>query len=111
MTLASNVNNLEFATAYPIDKIGYEPAITSYVVGPTSTSTQTVTNPLGYACFITLSWSTDSVNYYPMTAYTSAAAPYTASGWVSASLIYLYMENNSAGSATFFLKYALDTIN
>lgn len=112
--MALQPNNLNYTSALVIDKVVYDDTVTaplSYTVaGGGTTTTQTVTNPYGKVCFITLSWSVDGTNYYPAQAYTTSNALYTANGWVDATSVYIYMENYAVGSVTFSIKYALDTI-
>lgn len=109
-TITNNRNRVAYTTLFPSDKILYEGTLQYSLAGGGTTTTQELPNPTGIKCFITLAWSVDGSNYYPMQAYTDASAPYTANAWVSASTIYLYMENYSAGTVTFYLKYALDSI-
>lgn len=74
------------------------------------TTVKTLLNPLGQKCFGTLAWSVDGTNYYPMQAYTSASAPYTANISVNNSTIFFYLENFSGSTQNFWIIYALDTI-
>lgn len=109
MSLLSNINNVAFASAYPIDKIAYEGTATESVANGVTT-TKTYSNPYGKKAFVTLSWSVDNSNFYPAQAYTSPAAPYTANGWCDASNVYVYLENFSGSTVTFYIKYVLDSI-
>jgi len=101
---------------FPIDKVVYEVTTPlSYSVGAGATSTQTISNPHGKKAFVTQSWSIDGTNYYPMGAIITNPAVfytilYTSMAWCDASNIYIYMENNSASGATFYIKLALDNI-
>lgn len=101
---------LSFSSDKPIDKIVYESPVTSYSVGPGASSTQVLTNEYGAAAFLTLAWSTDNVSFYPGGGYVTVTNTYLANGWVSSSNVYIYLENNSAGTLTFYVKYTLDTI-
>lgn len=108
-TLKSNINKVKFTSIFPSDKIVYESTFSKSQSASSSTTTS-ITNPYGQTAFITLSWSVDDTNYYPMQAYSTILAPYTANGWVDSSTIYIYTENNSGGTVTFYIKYALDSI-
>ena len=112
MSLESNYNSVAFASLWPVDKIALE-GTTTYTQptgGPSAYGTLTIPHTLGYACFITLAWSVDAVNYYPAQAVITTSAYYSVNGSVDASNIYLYFRNNSGSDKTFYVKYALDTI-
>ena len=91
------------------DKVVHEDS-TSYSVGTGATSTQSIDNPYGAKCFITLEWSVDNLNFYPSQAVVDPSNPYTTNGWVDSSSVYFYMENYSGSTQTFYIRYALDTI-
>jgi len=111
--MPSQVNKINYSSEYTIDKIVYEnkDSPLTYSVADSTTPTQTVTNPLGAKCFVTLAWSVDGSNYYPAQAIVSPSNPYTANGWADATTVYIYMENFSGSTQTFYIKYALDTIS
>lgn len=108
--LQTNANKVRFTSLFPTDKIVYEGTFSRSVAGGGTEVTSEITNPYGIKAFITLAWSIDGTNYYPAQAYTSPTAPYTANGWVDANKIYIYMENYSGGTVTFYVKFALDSI-
>lgn len=110
MSLASN--NIALASDFVADKIVYESPVLTYSVAATTATTQTVTNPYGQKAFITLAWSIDGTNYYPMQATVSSnyVTQYTANGSCSASTVYIYMENNTGSTLTFYIKFVLDSI-
>lgn len=110
MSLASN--DIAIASDYVSDKIVYESDVLTYSVGATTATTKTVTNPYGIKAFITLTWSVDGTNYYPMQSTISSnyVTQYTANGSCSASTVYIYLENNTAGTLTFYVKFVLDSI-
>lgn len=113
--MATDFDKLNYISSNVIDKIVMEDTITTpleYVVsGGGTTTTQTVTNTYGIAGFVTLSWSVDGINYYPAQAYTVASNVFTANGWCDATSIFIYMENFTAGSLTFRIKFTLDTVS
>lgn len=108
--LVTNADKVRFTSLFPTDKIVHEGTYTRSVAGGGTQVTDSITNPYGKKAFITLAWSVDGTNYYPAQAYTAITAPYTVNAWVDASTIYIYMENYSAGTVTFYIKYALDSI-
>lgn len=107
--LTANANKVRFTSLFPSDKIAYEGTFSSSQ-GAASSSTYSLPNPYGQAAFITLAWSIDDTNYYPMQAYSTILAPYTANAWVDSTTIYIYLENNSGGAVTIYTKFALDSI-
>lgn len=109
------LTDLNFYSGFPIDKVVFENKDTplSFTVGAGANSTQTVANPLGAKCFITLAYSIDGSNYYPGGAILPTAIyaeGVVANGWTDATSVYIYMENNLASPQTFSIIYALDTI-
>ena len=110
MALVDSFNQVAFATIWNIDKVAYE-GTAQYSKTTGSTGSQSITNPLGYKCFITLAWSIDNVNFYPALAYTQASAPATVNACVSDSTITFYLDNFSGSTQTFYIKYVLDTID
>lgn len=63
------VDNLQFYSGYPIDKVFAQGSLTLAVpaaTGPLNpgVATTTVPNPYGHAGFTTLSFSIDNVNFY-----------------------------------------------
>lgn len=110
--MAVDFTKLQFSSNYVADKIVYESPVLTYSVGATTVITKTVDNSYGIKAFITLAWSVDGTNYYPMQSTVSSnyVTQYTANGWCSASTVYIYLENNTAGTLTFYIKYVLDSI-
>lgn len=108
--LIANANKVRFTSLFPTDKIVYESTFSRSVAGGGTQVTTSITNPYGQKAFITLAWSVDGTNYYPAQAYTAITAPYTVNGWVDDTTIYIYIENYSGGTVTFYIKYALDSI-
>jgi hypothetical protein len=110
--MAVDFTKLQASSDYVADKIVYESPVLTYSVGATTATTKTVTNEYGLKAFITLAWSVDGTNYYPMqsTVSTNYVTQYTANGWCNNSTVYIYLENNTAGTLTFYIKYVLDSI-
>lgn len=110
--MAVDFTKLQFSSNHVPDKIVYESPVLTYSVGATTVVTKTVTNSYGSKAFITLAWSLDGSNYYPMQSTVSInyVTQYTANGWCSDSTVYIYLENNTAGTLTFYIKYVLDSI-
>lgn len=77
----------------------------------------TITNPYGKRCLITLSWSLDHVNYYPVNVpifyYDAVHAEYLwqAVGFAgcSDSLIYLCCTSQYGSPQTVYMQFALDS--
>lgn len=110
MAIADNFNLINFSTKFPIDKIGAEGEISYSQASTGADSTRTIPNPLGYKCLPTIAWSIDGINFYPADAKLNPLNPYTLNVKVSATTITFYLYNNSGGTVTFTIKYALDTI-
>ena len=110
MTL--DTTKIAFTSEYISDKVVYESPVLTYSQGASSFSTQTVANPYGVKALTTLAWSVDGTNYYPANATISVnyVTQYTANGSCSASNVHIYLENNTGGAITFYIKFALDTI-
>lgn len=108
-SLLSNADKVRFTSLFPPDKIMYEGTYSQSLAGGGTSTTITLANTVGQA-FMTLAWSIDGTNYYPAMAYTDSTAPYTANGWCDSNNVYIYMENYSAGTVTFYINYALDSI-
>jgi hypothetical protein len=108
--MAVDYTKLSFSSDKQIDKVVYESSVITYSVPAASSRTESLTNPYGSKCFITLAWSTDGTSYYPAQAYTAVTDTYTVNGWVDQNSVYVYLENNSASPLTMYIKYALDTI-
>lgn len=105
-------DKLNYYSGDGIDKVVAENIDTplTYSVPDLTTQNQTLTNPYGIKCFITMSFSVDGTNYYPAQSVLTDLNPTTANAWVDATSIYLVMENFSGSTKTFYIKYALDTI-
>lgn len=108
--LLANANKVRFASIFPPDKIVLEDTYSQSLAGGGTTTTVTIPHNYGQKCFITLRWSVDGTNYYSAQAYTDASAPYTANGWCNDTNVYIYLENYSAGTVTFYIDYKLDSI-
>lgn len=106
----SDPDQLRFSTTYPTDKIGTEGEVSYSVSSSSSDQTRTITNPLGYKCLPTMAWSLDNTNFYPPEAALSPSNTRSANIAVSDTTIYFYLYNNSGSNVTFYIKYALDTI-
>lgn len=107
----ASINAFSITSDRNHDKIVHE-STTQYSQGASSSSTQSITNPYGAKCFITMAWSTNNVDFYPAQARVQPllANIVTANAWTDASNIYFYLENNTGSTVTFYLRYALDTI-
>jgi hypothetical protein len=110
--MSVDITKLQFSSDYVADKMVYESDVISYSVGATTATTKTVTNPYGIKAFVTMIWSVDGTNYVPMQSTVSSnyVTQYTANAWCDASNVYLYLENNTNGALTFYLKFVLDSI-
>jgi hypothetical protein len=111
MSLIDNYNLTNFASLFPPDKIALEGEVQySKPTGAGTGTTETISNPLGYACFITIAWSIDGTNYYGSEQYPTGTSLYSVNGSVSDSTISFYIRNQTGSTQTFYIKYALDTI-
>lgn len=108
--MAEDITKLAFSSSYPIDKIVSEPDQVSYVVGATTTVTQTIPSASTYTRLPTMKWSTNNADFYPMGAYNDQNASYGANIAVDTSNVYIYLENNTGASVTFYIKYVLDLL-
>ncbi len=109
-------DKLNFISADKVDKIFEKLSVATpltYTVGASSSSTQSVAHTLGQKCLITLAFSTDGTNYYMMQnrrTNGTGTFTFTANGWADASNAYIFMQNSTGSSATFYIKYVLDTL-
>jgi hypothetical protein len=111
MSLASNYNKVLFASLFPVDKVAYEGEVQySKATGGGSGTTETIANPLGYACFITIAWSIDNINFYGSEQYPTTTGLYSVNASVDSTNIRFFIRNQSGSTQTFYIRYALDTI-
>lgn len=120
MSLADHLDDVEFSTVYPIDKIVEEKTATITIgAGDPSTpttSTTTIPHSYGKSAFITFMLSSDNVNYYTQeeTLRFSLVTPLSGLGnltvdaAVDANYVYFYVENFHNEAETLYIKYALD---
>lgn len=107
--MAEDLGKLAFTSTHPIDKIIEESATLSYVVGATTSSTQTISSPSSYTRLPTMKWSINNSDFYPMGTYDSQATGNRGANIsVDTNNVYIYLENNSGSSVTFYVKYVLD---
>lgn len=113
MTLTPDVSKLNFVSNYPVDKVVAEnkalPLI--YTAAAHAEVTNSIPNPYGKKCFITMSWSLDGVIYYPAMARTGTKAVPNVNAWTDAANLYFYIGNAGVDNpSTVHIIYALDTI-
>ncbi len=108
-----DVSKLQFYSSYPIDKIVLQGTQTYTVAGSTDITTpnrviQTIPNTFGTRGKITLSWSTDTANFYDQLSPTrfistffggAQGLSFQAQGGCSDSTIYFYLQNGLSDNA------------
>lgn len=121
--MTADIDKLNFSIDYPIDKIAVE-GTASYTVSGTATTTpvaslQSITNPFGHKCLMTVRWSVDGTNFYDMDGsinfFSATFSEFIFGAGVKAgcsdSTIYFYMINGYDTSKTFTINYTLYSIS
>jgi hypothetical protein len=130
-TLLANQDKISFTNYFDVDKIAtYSSKDDSSGIGsggylsvlagtpPTYSITYaTIANPYEKRCLITMSWSLDNLNFYPMNVpifyYDAGSASYLwqALGYMgcSDSLIYIACTNSYGSAQNMYVQFALDS--
>lgn len=120
-----SVDDLQFYSGYPIDKIVQQDTVPFTVaagvvtdVPPYPSVVQTVANSYGQKAFVTASWSIDGTNFnsslttlmYFNSSFMEDIPKASVNCGSDSGLIYFYLVNNFTSSLTFTINYAVYAI-